>query len=421
MIVDGRGRARLVQAARRRPTSPRNLRIQHYRGQRGPDLVAGPGDRGRLRPRRGRDRRHAPTARCTTVHAGNGYAMDIHEFTLTPEGDALFTVYSPVWCTCPARRRARCPLHRRDRPAGRRRAPASSSGSGTRSATSRCASPTPRRPTAPSTTRSTSTRSRRSPRGRVLISARDTSAIYELDRAGGRILWTLGGKASDFRLGPRRALLVPARRRSCCSGNRVSLFDDEAGPPQKAPSSRGLILRARPAPPPRDGRAARCTVAGDTSAQSEGSVQTLPGGERVRRLRRRAVLLAVHARGRLRVRRQLPDRRRQLPRLPLPLERDADAAGASRPRAAASDGRGLRELERRHRRSRAGRCWPAPTPGRCDQWVRRRGGPASRPGSTSPAPRRRSRCGRWTRTATSSPPRRWRPPPSRRRTRRRGR
>ncbi|HEY1595301.1 MAG TPA: hypothetical protein VGF74_07885, partial [Thermoleophilaceae bacterium] len=31
-----------------------------------------------------------------TVRAGNGYKMDIHEFELTPSGDALFTVYSPV-------------------------------------------------------------------------------------------------------------------------------------------------------------------------------------------------------------------------------------------------------------------------------------------------------------------------------------
>ena len=31
-----------------------------------------------------------------TVHAGNGYAMDLHEFSLTSAGDALFTVYTPI-------------------------------------------------------------------------------------------------------------------------------------------------------------------------------------------------------------------------------------------------------------------------------------------------------------------------------------
>src|SRR4051812_17944629 len=112
--------------------------------------------------------------------------------------------------------------------------------------------------------------------GRVLISARDTSAVYAIKRAGSRILWTLGGKASDFKLGPgarfwfqHDALLLP--------GGRLSVFDDEAGPPEKAPSSRGLILRL-------DERRHRATVvralhrSGTTSAQSEGSGQALAAG-----------------------------------------------------------------------------------------------------------------------------------------------
>jgi hypothetical protein len=108
----------------------------------------------------------------------------------------------------------------------------------------------------------------------VLLSARDTSAVYLVRRAGSRVLWTLGGKASDFRLGPGARFWFQHDAR-LLSGGRLSVFDDEAGPPQKAPRSRGLILRLR-------GR--RATVAhslhrpGNTSAQSEGSVQTLRGG-----------------------------------------------------------------------------------------------------------------------------------------------
>ena len=30
------------------------------------------------------------------VHSGNGYPMDLHEFELTRDGDALFTIYSPI-------------------------------------------------------------------------------------------------------------------------------------------------------------------------------------------------------------------------------------------------------------------------------------------------------------------------------------
>ena len=89
------------------------------------------------------------------------------------------------------------------------------------------------------------------------------------------MLWTLGGKASSFRLGPGARFYFQHDAR-LLPGNRVSLFDDEGGPPFKARSSRGLILRldarrhrgAGP-PVPRPGN--------DTLAESEGSVQTLAG------------------------------------------------------------------------------------------------------------------------------------------------
>ena len=56
MIVDGHGRRRLVQAARRRPTSPPTSGSSATAAA-GAHLVAGPGDRRGVRPRRGRDRR----------------------------------------------------------------------------------------------------------------------------------------------------------------------------------------------------------------------------------------------------------------------------------------------------------------------------------------------------------------------------
>jgi Arylsulfotransferase (ASST) len=58
----------------------------------------------------------------------------------------------------------------------------------------------------------------------------------------------------------------------------IAMFDDEAGPPMKAPSSRGLILAL-------DLRRRTAAVVhsyrrpADTSAQSEGSVQIVPGGD----------------------------------------------------------------------------------------------------------------------------------------------
>ena len=59
----------------------------------------------------------------------------------------------------------------------------------------------------------------------------------------GRSAWRLGGSASDFKPWQWRELPLPTRR-PLSGGHRVSLFDDEAGPPaQFAPSSRGLVLK----------------------------------------------------------------------------------------------------------------------------------------------------------------------------------
>ena len=116
------------------------------------------------------------------------------------------------------------------------------------------------------------------PHDRMLVSARDTSAVYDIDRRTGRIRWTLGGKASTFRLGAgaRFHFQHDAQMRS---QNRISLFDDGAGPPSFEKSSRGLILALNP-------RRRTATVVHqyrrpgpDTLADSEGDVQALPGGD----------------------------------------------------------------------------------------------------------------------------------------------
>jgi Arylsulfotransferase (ASST) len=112
--------------------------------------------------------------------------------------------------------------------------------------------------------------------GRLLVSARDTSAVYEIDQTTGRIVWTLGGLASSFRLGPG-ARFYFQHDAQLLAGNRVSLFDDQGGPPFFAKSSRGLILAL-------DQRHHTATLAHQYTlrgalADSEGSFQTLPGGD----------------------------------------------------------------------------------------------------------------------------------------------
>jgi hypothetical protein len=212
-----------------------------------------------------------------TVRAGNGYPTDLHEFVLTPSGDALVTAYSPVMVHLPGSAAGalspvldsivqevdirtglvvwewhalgHIPL------ADSYATPANSADYDAFHINS----------IEPATG------------GRVLISARDTSAVYLVDRAGGRIVWTLGGKAGSFRLGPG-ARFHFQHDAQLLGSNEISVFDDEAGPPADASSSRGLILaldlRHRTAAVVRQYR----RPGNDTLAQSEGSVQELPCG-----------------------------------------------------------------------------------------------------------------------------------------------
>jgi hypothetical protein len=211
-----------------------------------------------------------------TVHTGNGYAMDLHEFTLTPDGDALATIYAPVLVHLAGTAAgALSPLldaiiQEIDVRTGLvvwewhalGHIPLAESYA------------TPANSASYDAFHINSLQAL--PGGRILASARDTSAVYEIRRAGSRILWTLGGKAGDFHLGPG-ARFYFQHDAQLLSGDRVSLFDDGAGPPQFEPYSRALILRL-------DHKHRRATVvrayhrSTDTSSESEGSVQMLPAG-----------------------------------------------------------------------------------------------------------------------------------------------
>jgi hypothetical protein len=80
----------------------------------------------------------------------------------------------------------------------------------------------------------------------LLISARETSAVYKVDRESGEIIWRLGGKKSDFEMGPgaRFAYQHDARR---LPDGTISIFDNgslvfEDGIPRAVEESRAIIL-----------------------------------------------------------------------------------------------------------------------------------------------------------------------------------
>jgi hypothetical protein len=75
--------------------------------------------------------------------------------------------------------------------------------------------------------------------GNFLISARNTSAVYKLDRSTGKIIWQLGGRRSDFELGPSATFMYQHDARSHPDGT-LTLFDD--GPRPSSAQSRAIRL-----------------------------------------------------------------------------------------------------------------------------------------------------------------------------------
>lgn len=73
-----------------------------------------------------------------------------------------------------------------------------------------------------------------------LISARNTNAVYRVDRNTGDIDWTLGGKASDFTMAGDAKFFWQHDAQRQPDGT-ITLFDNQAAP-RKAPRSRGLRL-----------------------------------------------------------------------------------------------------------------------------------------------------------------------------------
>ena len=77
--------------------------------------------------------------------------------------------------------------------------------------------------------------------GNLLVSARNTWAVYKLDSETGRVIWRLGGKRSDFQMGPGTRFAWQHDARHHNEGRLISIFDNSAAPPVAA-ESRVLLL-----------------------------------------------------------------------------------------------------------------------------------------------------------------------------------
>ncbi len=76
--------------------------------------------------------------------------------------------------------------------------------------------------------------------GHLLISARNTHAVYKVNRQTGAVIWRLGGKRSDFEMKPGTGFAWQHDARRQPDGT-ITLFDDEAAP-AVGKQSRGLAL-----------------------------------------------------------------------------------------------------------------------------------------------------------------------------------
>jgi outer membrane protein assembly factor BamB len=206
-----------------------------------------------------------------TVHAGNGLDMGLHEFLVTTQGDAYIFAPSPVHLPSVGKPTVDAVVQEIDIKTGLvlfewhafDHIPLSASYF------------TPHSPGHifdPYHANSIAIDSD----GNLLVSMRDTSAVYKIDHQTGQVLWTLGGKQSSFRMGSgtstwgqHDAIVQP--------DGSVTLFDDGAGPPEVHPFSRGLHESVDPS-----NMTARLVRAyshsPQLSANFEGSLQMLPDG-----------------------------------------------------------------------------------------------------------------------------------------------
>jgi hypothetical protein len=108
--------------------------------------------------------------------------------------------------------------------------------------------------------------------GNLLVSARNTWAVYKVHRRTGRVLWRLGGKRSDFALGAGARFAYQHDARSHDGGHVLSVFDNGET------HSRGLVLSL-------DMKRMRASLLREyvhhplLHAYKLGSVQLLPNGD----------------------------------------------------------------------------------------------------------------------------------------------
>ncbi|MGC1184582.1 MAG: arylsulfotransferase family protein [Candidatus Dormiibacterota bacterium] len=111
--------------------------------------------------------------------------------------------------------------------------------------------------------------------GTILVSSRNTHAVYEIDKATGSVLWRLGGKKSSFTMG-KGTVFALQHDAEMHGKNTISIFDDEDATPAKIPA-RAIVLHLNY----QTRRATLVRAIGHHGlvVNSQGNIELLPNGD----------------------------------------------------------------------------------------------------------------------------------------------
>jgi Arylsulfotransferase (ASST) len=179
-----------------------------------------------------------------TVGAGNGLRADLHEFQITPQNTALITAYYPVFWDASSVKGARRQIvvdsvvQEIDIPTGLVLFQWNS------------LDHVPLSETYARVGKSATTlynafhinSVHEDSDGNLVISDRNTWAVYKISHQTGATLWRLGGKRSSFRMGKNTTFAFQHDARPRANGE-ITIFDDGAGPPVVHKQSRALTLK----------------------------------------------------------------------------------------------------------------------------------------------------------------------------------
>ena len=112
--------------------------------------------------------------------------------------------------------------------------------------------------------------------GDVLLSARNSWTLYDVDMHSGGFIWRLGGSHSSFKLGPG-ARFYWQHDAEFQPGGLISLFDNGSDPPEEK-QSRGLLLAPNLAHHTVSLAKQFTNPTTTLLSESQGNVQSLPGG-----------------------------------------------------------------------------------------------------------------------------------------------